>query len=117
MSEWEIEVLDNDRTKFGIIQSSGLEIREKYIKDLEDSEPHTLIKCPVCNERESMFIALNEKKLFEEKKLHADYGMCKHCDVNFPPKFSPILMDLCNPVLSEELARSILKMYGADGNN
>ncbi len=112
MADWEIEVLDADRSTFGTSPVSGIEIREQQLKDLQDGEPHALIDCPICNGFESMFIALNEKVLLDEKKLRPDFGECKHCDVVFPPNLSPILRELCKPHLTGELTKSILKVYG-----
>jgi hypothetical protein len=112
MADWEIEVLDADRSTFGTSPVSGIEIREQQLKNLQDTEPHALIDCPICDEFDSMFIALSEKALFEDKKLLPDFGQCKHCDVIFPPKLSPILRELCKPSLTAELTISTCKGYG-----
>ena len=112
MADWEIEVLDADRSTFGTSPISGIEIREQQLKNLQDTEPHALIDCPICDEFDSMFIALNEKALFEDKKLLPDFGQCKHCDVTFPPKLSPILRELCKPSLTAELTTSTCQGYG-----
>jgi hypothetical protein len=112
MAGWEIEVLDADRSTFGTAPVAGIEIREKQLKNLQSTEPHALIDCPICDEFDSMFIALNERALFEDKKLLPDFGQCKHCDVIFPPKLSPILIELCKPHLTEELTISTCKGYG-----
>lgn len=112
MADWEIEVLDADRSTFGASPTSGAEIREQQLKNLQDTEPHALINCPICEEFESMFIALNEKALFEAKRLLPDFGQCKHCDVAFPPRLSPILRELCEPQLTEKLTKSICQDYG-----
>jgi hypothetical protein len=114
MADWEIEVLDADRSTFGTSPASGIEIRETQLKTLQDTEPNALIDCPICGEFDSMFIALNEKELFNNKRLSPDFGQCKHCDVQFPPKLSPILRELCTPHLNEALTASTCKSYGVD---
>jgi hypothetical protein len=116
MADWEIEVLDADRSTFGTSPASGIEIRESQLKTLRDTEPHALIDCPICSEFDSMFIALNEKELFNDKRLSPDFGQCNHCDVIFPPKLSPILRELCKPHLTDELTKRICKGYGVDTN-
>lgn len=114
MADWEIEALDADRSTFGTSPASGIEIRETQLKTLQDTEPNALIDCPICGEFDSMFIALNEKELFNNKRLSPDFGQCNHCDVQFPPKLSPILRELCTPHFNEALTANICKSYGVD---
>jgi hypothetical protein len=47
MADWEIEVLDADRSTFGTSPASGIEIRETQLKTLQDTEPNALIDSSV----------------------------------------------------------------------
>ena len=112
MADWEVEVLDIDRSTFGTSSTPGIEVREQQLKNLQHIEPHALIECPVCHEFNSMFIALDENVLLNDKNLSPTIGQCTHCDVSFPPNLSPILRELCAPYLTEELTEIICRDYG-----